>query len=47
VTFWALSKENILERDDDELQSIYMLLEKKLPKIIEKFIDQKIRFEMI
>jgi undecaprenyl diphosphate synthase len=47
VTFWALSKENILERDTDEIQGIYMLLETKLPKIIEKFLVQSVRFEVI
>jgi undecaprenyl pyrophosphate synthase len=38
VTFWALSKENILERDTEET---------KLPKIIEKFLVQSVRFEVI
>jgi undecaprenyl diphosphate synthase len=47
VTFWALSKENILERDAGELTYIYELLEKKIPLLIPKLLDRGVRFEVI
>ncbi len=37
ASFWALSKENILERSEAELNYIYTLLEQKIPSLVEKF----------
>lgn len=47
VSMWALSKENILERDTWEIGAIYGLIEKKLPKLIEKLIKKSIKFETV
>jgi len=47
VSMWALSKENILERDKWEVETIYGLIEKKLPKLIEKLTKNSIRFEIV
>lgn len=47
VTFWALSKENILERDEEELKYIYGLLEKKIPLLLPKLLARGVRFEVI
>lgn len=47
VSMWALSKENILERDRSEITSIFELLEQKVPKLIPKLIEQSIRFEVV
>ena len=47
VTFWALSKENILERSEEEVGAIFDLLRKKVPTLIKKLIEKSIRFELI
>lgn len=47
VSMWALSKENIQERDSTEINAIYSLIEKKVPKLIPKLIQKWIRFEVI
>lgn len=44
---WALSKENILERDPREIAAIYALIESKVPKLIPKLQKAGIRMEII
>lgn len=44
---WALSKENILERPQEEIGFIFSLFEKKVPKLIPKLIQKNIRFEVV
>lgn len=47
VSMWALSKENIIERDQTEISTIYQLLETKIPKLTQKLIKNNIRLEII
>lgn len=47
ASFWALSKENILERSETEINYIYGLLREKLPPMIERFQKGNIVFEAI
>ena len=47
VSMWALSKENIIERDKWEISAIYDLIEKKVPRLVEKLIKNSIRFEIV
>lgn len=47
VSMWALSKENILQREINEINEIYWLIQKKVPKLIEKLIKNSIRLEVI
>lgn len=47
VSFWALSKENILERNPTEIDGIYRLLKKKIPKMVENFQKNSIQLEVI
>lgn len=47
VSFWALSKENILERSTEELGAIYTLIIEKFPKLVEKFIHAHIALEVV
>lgn len=47
VSFWALSKENILERNPIEIEGIYRLLRKKIPKMVENFQKNNIQLEVI
>lgn len=47
VSMWALSKENILERAKWEIDAIYSLIEKKVPKLVERLVQGSIRFEVV
>lgn len=47
VSMWTLSKENILERSDIEIAGIFQLFREKLPKIVEKFIKNSIRLDVV
>lgn len=47
VSFWALSKENILERSEIEIASIFQLFRDKIPKLVEKLITHSIALEII
>jgi undecaprenyl diphosphate synthase len=47
VSMWALSKENILERDKLEIDTIFGLFEEKIPKLIPKLQNAGIRLEII
>ena len=47
MSFWALSKENILERNLQEIEGIYKLLRKKIPKMVENFQKNNIQLEVI
>jgi undecaprenyl diphosphate synthase len=47
VSMWALSKENIKNRDTTEIDSIYRLIRKKLPNLVKKMIHLGIKFETI
>lgn len=44
---WALSRENILERDPGEIATIFSLLETRVPRLVPKLIDSGIRFECV
>jgi undecaprenyl diphosphate synthase len=43
---WALSRENILERSEFEIQTIYALIRHKMPRLIDRFIRDNIRLEI-
>lgn len=47
ASFWALSKENILERSETEINYIYGLLREKFPPMIERFQKGNIVLEAI
>ncbi len=47
ASFWALSRENILERSETELVYIYNLLRTKFPPMIERFQKADIVFEAV
>lgn len=47
ASFWALSKENILERSETEINYIYGLLREKFPPMIERFQKGNIVFEAV
>ncbi len=47
VSFWALSRENILERSKLELTAIYMIMRHKLAHMVEVFLRRGIRFEIV
>ena len=47
VSMWALSKENIENRDTAEIEVIYGLIRKKLAFFVEKMVKTGIRFETI
>lgn len=47
VSMWALSKENILERSDIEIAGIFQLFRDKIPKLIEKLIQNSIRLDIV
>ncbi len=47
VSMWALSKENILERSENEIQAIFTLLETKIPKLVPKLIKSGIKLEIV
>ncbi len=38
VSMWALSKENITERDPGEIADIYELICTRVPKLVQKMI---------
>jgi undecaprenyl diphosphate synthase len=47
TSMWALSKENIIERDPIEIATIFRLFEEKVPKLIPKLQKAGIRMEII
>jgi undecaprenyl diphosphate synthase len=47
ASFWALSKENILERSQVEIQAIYHLIRHKIPKLVTSFLANNLRFEVM
>ena len=47
VSMWALSKENITERDTEEVTAIYQLMEDKIPTLVPKLQKQWIRLEVV
>ena len=47
VSMWALSKENITERAAEEVVCIYSLIRNKLPKLVHRFLEKGIRFQVI
>lgn len=47
VSFWALSKENILERSEDEVGAIFDILRRKLPSLKTKLLEQHIALEIV
>ena len=47
VSMWALSKENILERSNIEIAGIFQLFRDKIPKLIEKLIQNSIRLDIV
>ncbi len=47
VSLWALSKENVSERSEDELVAIYGLLRRKIPKLIELCKKESIQFQTV
>ena len=47
TSMWALSKENIIERDPIEIATIFELFESKVPKLIPKLQKAGIRMEII
>ena len=47
MSFWALSRENILERSKLELTAIYMIMRHKLAHMVEVFLRRGIRFEIV
>ena len=47
VSMWALAKKNIEERSQEELNHLYLLIEKKIPDLLPKLIREWIRFETI
>lgn len=47
VSMWALSKENITERAQEEVMCIYSLIRNKLPKLVQRFLEKGIRFQLI
>ena len=47
VSFWALSKENILERSQEEVGAIFDILRRKLPSLKTKLLEQRIALEIV
>ncbi len=47
VSMWALSKENILEREKEEVDTIFRLFEEKVPTLIPKLQKASIRLEVV
>lgn len=47
VSMWALSKENITERDAGEIAGIYELIRTKLPKLATTMQGKSIKFETV
>jgi undecaprenyl diphosphate synthase len=47
VSVWALSRENIIERSEFEIQTIYALIRHKIPSLINRFIADNIRLEIV
>ena len=47
VSMWALSKENIIERSEFELTSIFGLIRHKIPQVLPTLTQASIRFETI
>lgn len=47
VSLWALSKENVSERSEEELSAIYGLLRRKMPELVELCKKESIRFQTV
>lgn len=47
ISMWALSKENVFERAADEVSYIFSLIRNKLPKLVKRFLEKSIRFEIV
>ncbi len=47
VSMWALSKENITERSDDEISAIYEIIHRDLPWLVPKLQKKSITLEII
>lgn len=47
VSMWALSKENITERAEDEISAIYEIIRSELPRLIPKLQRNSIAVEII
>lgn len=47
VSFWALSKENILERSQEEVGAIFDILRRKIPSLKTKLLEQRITLEIV
>jgi ditrans,polycis-polyprenyl diphosphate synthase len=47
ASFWALSRENILERSEIELSAIYALIREKFPKMVKNFQANQIALEVV
>ncbi len=47
ISMWALSKENISERSAAEVMYIFGLIRTKMPKLVKKFLEDGIRFEVV
>ena len=47
LSMWALSKENITERDAGEIEGIYDLIRTKVPKLIKKMQKESIKFATV
>lgn len=47
VSVWALSKENILERSEFEIQTIYGLIRQKIPRLVDRFVVDNVRLQVI
>lgn len=47
VSMWALSKENITERDPAEVTAIYGLIRTKLPKLVLTMQEKSIAFQIV
>ncbi len=47
ISMWALSRENIVERAEIEIQTIYTLIRHKIPRLIDRFRRDDIRLEIV
>lgn len=47
VSFWALATENLKNRDSEEIEYIYQLIETQVPRLAPKLIEKNIRFRIL
>jgi undecaprenyl diphosphate synthase len=47
ISFWALSKENILERSTEELEGIFMVFRTMFPKLLALALERDVRLTSI